>query len=82
MNPSVASERQYEINRAIRMSMTGLSFCILFDGLVVVIEICIDGIAVPSFCITSDYDLSLLINAIALVCTYDKWYDILFGFYH
>ena len=69
---------KHEIRRAIRISIVSLVACIISDGLAVLLENVTDSVEIPYFYLASFYDLSLLVNVMVLVLTYDKWVEILF----
>ena len=68
-----------EIKRAIRVSLISVTACLLSDCVVIVIVNVLLVAKVPSFYVNSLNELSLLVNVIALVFTYDRSGDILFG---
>ena len=68
-----------DVKRTLRISVFSVASCIVSDMLVIVVGNILASIEVPTFYTTSCYNLSLLINVISLICTYDRWKEILFG---
>ena len=73
-----AESNRKEIKRAIRISTFSLLACVLSDILVPVVARTLTYNR-PNFYFAFFFDQSLLINIVALVFTYEKYPDILFG---
>jgi len=70
---------RHDLNRTIRISIISLVACIISDVPVFLLENVWKNSKVPSFYVASFYDFSLLFNVLAMVFTYDKSVEILFG---
>ena len=71
------SDVRNEVNRAVRTSVFSVVACIISQTFAIIMGNSFITVKLPSFYFTSCYLLALLVNAISLVFTYDKWKDII-----
>ena len=78
-NTDGSSNNKNEVKSAIRITVVSVVACVLSDFAGGMLTYKYFGKKVPNFFLTSWYDLSLLVNLIALVFTYGESRSILFG---